>query len=49
MSVLHLTVADDNVFRRHGTFSSVAVSSALDGYAVVARVEKAILNEHSVA
>ena len=49
MSVVHRAVADDDVLRGHVAFASVAVASALDGYAVVARVEEAVLYQHAVA
>ena len=49
MAVLHLTVADDDVLRRHVALASVTVTSALDGNTVVARVEETVFNEHTVA
>ena len=49
MAVLHLTVTDDDVLRRHVSLTSVAVTSALDGDAVVAGIEETILDEYTVA
>ena len=49
VAVLHLAVADDDVLAGAVPEPSVAVASALDGDAVVARVEEAVLNEHAVA
>ena len=49
VSVLHHTTADDDVLAGHVTQPSVAVAPALDGYAVVACVEEAVLDEHAVA
>ena len=49
VAVLHLTVADDDVLRRHVTLAAVAVASALDGDAVVAGVEEAVLDQYAVA
>ena len=49
MAVLHLTVTDDDVLRRHVTLTTIAVTSALDGDTVVAGIEETILNEYAVA
>ena len=55
VTIVKLTVADDDVLRRCTgkasltAFTSVVVTSALDGDAVVARVEVAILNQYTVA
>ena len=48
VSVLHLAVAYDDVLAGFVPESSVHVASALDGDAVVAGVEVAVLNEHTV-
>ncbi len=48
VSILHLAVADDDVLARFVPQSSVVVSSALNGNAVVAGVEETVLDEHAV-
>ena len=48
MSVLHLAVADDDVFRRHVALTTVTVSSALDGDTVITGIEEAVLDEYTV-
>ena len=49
MTVLHLAVANNDVLRGHIALAAIAVAAALDGYAVIARVEEALLNKHAVA
>ncbi len=49
VTVLHLTVAYDDVFARLVPQATVVVASALYGNAVVAGVEEAVLDEHTVA
>ena len=55
VTVLHLAATDDDVLRRRAgklalaTLATVVVASGLDGYAVVARVEEAVLYQHAVA
>ena len=49
MPILHLAVSHDDVLTGHGASASVAVASAFDGNAVIARVEKAVFDEHTVA
>ena len=48
MAVFHLTVSDDDILRGHVTLTTVTVTAALDGYTVVAGIEEAVLNEHTV-
>ena len=48
VTVLHLAVADDDVFARHITLTAVAVTAALDSDAVIAGIEIAIFDEHAV-
>ena len=47
--VVHGAPPYDDILRGHVPFSSVAVASALDGNAVVAGAEEAVLYEHTVA
>ena len=49
VAVVHDAVADDDVLRGFAPEASVVIAAALDGDAVVARVEEAVLNEHAVA
>ena len=55
MTIVKLAVADDDVLRRLAgklaltAFATIVVASALDGDAVVTRIEIAILNQYSVA
>ena len=49
VSVLHFAVADDDVLGGHVALTSIAVASALDGDAVVARIEETVLDQHAVA
>ena len=49
VTVLHLTVADDDVLRRHVALPAITVTATLDGNAVVAGVEETVLDEHAVA
>ena len=49
VAVLHFATANDDVLARHGTKATVCVATALYGDAVVARVEEAVFNQHSVA
>ena len=46
---LHRTAADDDIFRRHIDSATVIVSAGFDRDAVVARVEKAILDQNVFA
>src|SRR5262249_40085163 len=46
VAVFHLAVSHDDVFTRDTHAPAVAVASGVDGDAVVARVERTILNEH---
>jgi hypothetical protein len=41
-------MSDDDILRGHGTFSAVMIAPTLDGYTVVAGIEEAILNKHTV-
>ena len=55
MTIVEFTVTNDDVLRWTSgilaltTFSTVVITSALDGDTVVASIEIAILNEHTVA
>ena len=55
MSVLHLAVTDDDVFRRTTgkgtltTLTTVVVATALNGNAVVACIEVAVLYQYTLA
>ena len=49
MTILHLTVADDDVLRGHVALTTVAVATALDGDTVVAGIEEAVLYQYPVA
>ena len=48
VSVFHITVAYNDVLRRPSVGTTVLVASALYGYAVVAGMERAALDEHTV-
>ena len=48
MTVLHLTTAYDDILRGHIALSTIAVASALDGYAVIASIEETILDQHAI-
>ena len=48
VSVLHLTVADDDIFRWHVALTPVAIASALDGDTVVTGIEETVFNEYAV-
>ena len=55
MTIVEFTVTNDDVLRWTSgilaltTFSTVVITSALDGDTVVASIEIAVLNEHTVA
>ncbi len=49
MPIFHTAIADDDVLRRNMQTPSVGVSAALDGNAVISRVENAVLDEHIAA
>ena len=49
MAILHLAVANDDILARFVPKATVVVSSALHCDTVVASVEEAVLDEHSVA
>ena len=49
MTVAHLATTDDDVLRRHGAQTSIVVTPALDGDAIITRAEKAVFYQHAVA
>ena len=49
VAVLHATVPDNDILRGTSVGSSVLVPSALYGYAVITRMERATLYQHTVA
>ena len=49
MSIFHLAIADDDVLARLIPETTVIISAALDGDAVVAGMEYAVLDEHVLA
>ena len=49
MSVLHLTIADDDILAWLIPEASVVVASALHGDTVVTSVEETVFDEHAVA
>ena len=49
MTVLHLTVTDDDVLAGHVTLTSVTVTTTLDGDTVVTSVEETVLYQYTVA
>src|SRR6266702_5622217 len=49
MPVLHLTAADDDVFRGHGHASPVVVAAGVDRYAIIAGRKRTVLDQNIAA
>ena len=48
VTILHLTVTDDDILRRHVTLTAITVSSALDGNTVITSIEVTVFNQYAV-
>ena len=49
VAIFHVTTADDDVFAGHFPFSTIVVTTRLDGNAIITRIKETILDQHVAA